>query len=276
MNHQARHAILALAAAASSAAAQEATNTPAATQPAQGHLAFRERLQYVRLGDDPSPERRDIDTFVATTTLTYGVRRDMAASLDLPLAFVSFDAPAGGEEDFGINDLALTVKYRPFQRDLGPIDSLRLAVYGGVEIPSGDGDFSSHSWDPFVGCVFTAILGRHGINQSISYKFNTGGDLFTMRAGDGRDDALRYDTAYLFRVSPVEYAADTTAALYATVELNGLYETGGDNEVMLGPGVLYEAKTFAAEAAFGVPVVQDVHERPETKLTLTVGVRLLF
>lgn len=276
MNHLTRLVALSVAVAASAATAQEATNTPAATQPAEGHVAARERLQYVAMGDDPSPAERDIDKFIATTTLTYGVRRDVAASLDVPIAFVSYDAPGGGDDDVGINDFALTVKYRPLQRDLGPIDSLRFAVYGGVEIPSGDGDFSSHSWDPFVGCVFTAILGRHGVNQSLSYKFNNGGDPFTMRAGDGRDDAFRYDTAYLFRVSPAEYGADTHAALYATAELNGLYEAGGDNEVMLGPGLLYEAKTFAAEASFGLPVIQDVQDRPPTDLTVTLGLRLLF
>jgi hypothetical protein len=192
------------------------------------------------------------------------------------LAFVSVDSPHDGGDDFGINDLALSLKYRPFQTDLGPVDSVRLAFIGGIEIPSGDGDFSSHSFDPFAGAVFTAILGRHGINQSISYKFNTGGDEFTMRAGDGQDDALRYDTAYLFRVSPATYAADTTAALYATVELNGIYETNGDNEALLGPGLLYEAKTFAAEATVGLPVIQDVDHRPDTDLTVTLGLRLLF
>ena len=36
-----------------------------------------------------------------------------------------------------------------------------------------------------VGGVFTAILGRHGFNQSLSYKFNFGGDDFNTRAGDG-------------------------------------------------------------------------------------------
>jgi hypothetical protein len=259
-----------------SAFAQEATNTPAATQPAAGHVAIRERVQYVNLSDDPSPHDRDIAKVVATTTLSYGLRRDVAATLDVPVAFVSVESTHDGGDDFGINDLALSLKYRPFQTDLGPVDSVRLAFIGGVEIPSGDGDFSSHSFDPFAGTVFTAILGRHGVNQSISYKFNTGGDEFTMRAGDGQDDALRYDTAYLFRVSPATYAADTSAALYATVELNGIYETNGDNEALLGPGLLYEAKTFAAEATVGLPVVQDVTDRPETDLTVTFGLRLLF
>lgn len=184
------------------ALAQEATNTPAATQPSVGKWYLREKVQYFKLGDDPSPEKRDIDKIVATTTLAYGITRDLSASLELPLV-LSFEDPAGSagtDTDFGANDLSLSFKWRPFQWDLNPVDSVRLAFFGGVESPTGSGDFGSHSWDPFVGTVFTAILGRHGFNQSLSYKFNTGGDRFNTRAGDGPDDALRYDTAYLFRL----------------------------------------------------------------------------
>lgn len=260
------------------ALAQEATNTPAATQPSVGKWYLREKVQYFKLGDDPSPEKRDIDKIVATTTLAYGITRDLSASLELPLV-LSFEDPAGiagSNTDFGANDLSLSLKWRPFQWDLNPVDSVRLAFFGGVEVPTGSGDFGSHSWDPYVGTVFTAILGRHGFNQSLSYKFNTGGDRFNTRAGDGPDDALRYDTAYLFRLDPAEYTAQTTAATYLTFELNGLYETGGDNEILFGPGLLYEARTFALEATVGFPIVQDVRERPETDLVVTLGFRILF
>lgn len=263
---------------APAALAQEATNTPAATQPSVGNWYLREKVQYFKLGDDPSPEKREIDKVVATTTLAYGITRELSASLELPLA-LSFEDPAGpaaSDTDFGANDLSLSLKWRPFQWDLNPVDSVRLAFFGGVEAPTGSGNFGSHSWDPFAGAVFTAILGRHGFNQSLSYKFNTGGDRFNTRAGDGPDDALRYDTAYLFRLDPAEYTAETTAATYLTLELNGLYETGGDNEIIFGPGLLFEARTFALEATVGLPIVQDVRERPETDLVVTLGFRILF
>lgn len=263
---------------ARSAWAQEATNTPAATQPGVGKWYLRERVQYYMLGDDPSPENRDIDKAVATTALTYGLTRELSATLTVPLT-LSFENPAGPVETdsaFGAGDASVALKWRPFQWDLNPIDSVRLAFFGGVEAPTGSGDLGSHSWDPFAGVVFTSIRGRHGFNQALSYKFNTGGDEFSALAGDGPDDALRYDSSYLFRLDPAVYSADTSAATYLTLELNGLYEAGGDNEVLLGPGVLYEARTFALEATIGFPIVQDVNERPETDLRITLGFRILF
>lgn len=256
--------------------AQEATNTPAATQPAEGRFYLRQRFRYYQMGDDPSPANRDIEKIVSTTSLTYGLRRDLSLTLDLPVERIDVDSAAGSDTDVGVNDVMLTLKHRPWQWDLNPVDSVRIAYFLGVEAPSDDGDFSSESWDPFVGAVLTAIVGRHGFNQAVSYKFNTGGHAFSTRPGDGPDDALRYDTAYLFRLLPDEYAADTTAALYVTAELNGLYETNGDHEALLGPGLLYEARTFALEATIGLPVVQDVRRRPEVDLTLTVGFRILF
>jgi hypothetical protein len=268
---------LALVCAVPPAMAQEATNTPAATQPAVGKLYLRERLQYVRFGYDPSPEQREVDKFLAITTLTYGLARDLSASVEVPFEYEAVEHPdRSTDREAGVGDVLLQLKYRPLQIDLNPLDSVRLAIYGGVEVPSGDGDFSSHSFDPMLGAVFTAILGRHGFNQSVSYKFNTGGDEFGTRPGDGPDDALRYDTAYLFRLHPEAYGPETGAAVYLTCELNGLYETNGDNEVLLGPGLLYEARTFALEASVGLPIVQDVDERPRTEMMVTLGFRILF
>ncbi|MFN0060635.1 MAG: hypothetical protein ACKVX7_19445 [Planctomycetota bacterium] len=269
---------MALLAPAGLAFGQEATNTPAATQPSVGKWYLRERVQYIKLGDDPSPEDRDIDKIIATTALTYGITRDLSTTLTLPLT-LSFEDPAGSagtDTEFGAGDASLSLKWRPFQWDLNPVDSVRLAFFAGVETPTGTGDLGSHSWDPFGGVVFTSILGRHGFNQALSYKINTGGDDFNTVAGDGPDDALRYDTSFLFRLDPAEYAADTTAATYLTLEFNGLYETNGDDEILLGPGILYEARTFALEASIGFPIVQDVDQRPESDLVITLGFRILF
>ncbi|MFZ4576368.1 MAG: hypothetical protein ACOYN0_18435, partial [Phycisphaerales bacterium] len=242
----------------------------------EGSFYLRQKFQYFMLRDDPSPAVGDTNEFVATSTLTYGLRRDMTLSLDVPLIYAHKSTPSGSTQQFGVDDLSLTFKYRPIQVDLNPIDSVRVAFFGGIEIPSGDADFSSESWDPYLGCVFTTILGRHGLSQSLSYKFNTGVNEFSPRAGDGPDDALRYDTSYLFRIDPAQYAPDTNAATYLTFELNGLYETSGDNEIIVGPGILYEARNFAFEANICFPVVQEVTRRSKTDLVVTFGFRVLF
>ncbi len=267
-------AVIAAGTAATSAPAQEATNTPAATQPAAGHVAVRQKLQFLDrdpvAGDSSNP-----DGWIATTSVAVGLRRDLSLTLDVP---VEYAVPRGGgpDGDLGVGDPALTLKYRPVQIDLNPLDSIRLAVFGGVEIPSMDAGFSSESWDPFLGVVFTTIRGRHGFNQSLSWTFNTSHERRSNRAGDGPEDAFRHDTSYLYRLSPESYGPETEAATYLTLELNGLHERNGDSEVLLGPGILYEARRFALEATVGFPVVQDVDHRAATDLRLSLGFRLLF
>jgi hypothetical protein len=264
--------LLLLAALGGTALAQEATNTPAATQPSVGKWYLREKVQYERFADDAHADQQGRGMVVATTTLARGLTRNLSASVELPVVHRG----GGSSGRTGLADPALAVKWRPWQRDLGPVDSVRFAVFGGVEAPSGDDHFSSDSWDPFVGGVATAILGRHGFNQSVSYKLNGGDGRPLARAGDGPDNALRLDTAYLFRIDPVAYTARTSAATYVTLELNGLREDGGDHEVFLGPGLLYEARTYALEATVGLPVARDLSRRSEAELRVTLGARLLF
>jgi hypothetical protein len=257
--------------------AQEATNTPAATQPSVGKWYLREKVQVVGLGKDPETGDRGARKVISTTTLTRGLTRNLSASVELPVTHsTEKKADGASERGLGLNDPSVSLKWRPYQRDLSPVDSVRLALYGGLELPAGSGGFGSNSVDPFAGAVLTAILGRHGFNQSISYKLNTGGRSAGSRPGDGPGDALRYDTAYLYRVFPAVYSAETTAATYLTLEMNGQYETNGDNEILLGPGILYEARTYALEASAGFPVVRDVQDRAKTDLAVTLGFRLLF
>jgi len=264
--------LLILGALAAQALAQEATNTPAATQPSVGKWYLREIIQYDSFRADAVSERLGRDLVVATTTLARGLTRNLSASVELPVVH----RRGGAADQTGLADPSLAVKWRPLQRDLGPVDSIRLAVFGGLEVPSGDDHFTSDSWDPFLGGVVTAILGRHGFNQGLSYKLNDGDGRPLSRAGDGTDHALRVDTAYLFRIDPVAYSARTSSATYVTVELNGLWEGNDDHEVLLGPGLLYEARTYALEATVSLPVVRDVKQRSAVAMRVTVGARLLF
>lgn len=270
----------ALAVLSAPAGAQETFFTPSATQPSVGHFAVRERVVWYDLGDDPTERGREADQVEAVTTINYGLSRTWSVSLDLPVVWRDEREIVGGasidDEQFGLGDVSATVRWRFFQEDLGPVDTLRAALIGGVQAPTGTGDLSSHSWDPLVGVVGMLISGRHGLTQSFLYQLNTGTIEDPWRAGGGEADLLRYDTAYAFRAWPVAYTAETTAAWYGVLELNGSYETNGDNEVMLSPGVLIEARTWALEGTVQIPVVSDVDHRPGVDLAVGFDLRFVF
>ena len=119
----------------------------------------------------------------------------------------------------------------------------RLGVLGGLEIPSGAEDLSSHSTDFLLGGVYTLQTGRHEFDSDLLYKVNT----------EARDldlgEELRFNAAYELRVSPWQWPQrGTPPQLFAVLEVNGrsaekafsdgveLDDSGG-TAVFLSPGI---------------------------------------
>lgn len=274
-----RHALptlLAIGALTPAALAQEAINTPAATQPGAGRLVTRFQLSIREFGHDPTGEDRSGRDITLRTIVAVGLTGDL--SLEARTTAVqrdNFSGPSPGSAGlWGESDL--TLKWRAWKRDLGPVDTMRLSLLAGAEFPTGTGGMSSHSVDPIFGAVFTGIFGRHGINQAARYKLTTGDLADPIYAGESLADAILLDTAYLFRLAPAQYQTDTQGAWYAVLELNTAIETNSDVELQLGPGILYEGRRIALEAGVQLPVYQDLHHRPETEWAVTLGIRFLF
>jgi len=89
-------------------------------------------------------------------------------------------------------------------------------------------------------------------------------------------DLFCWDAAYLYRVTPAEFTAETDGAWYALCELNGLYETNGDAELFVSPGLMYEAARWTLELSVQVPVWQSLDHRPAAEYLLSVGLRFAW
>lgn len=277
MNRQFKWAAAAIiaAAAGTGASAQEAINTSAATQPGKGVFAFRQQLRFTQYRNDPTDQDREVDEWTTKSFLSYGITGNLSTTLAVPFAFRETESAAGDDSETGIGDLRLMFKYRIWQNDYGPTSTARFSLMGGARIPTFDAPFSTGSFNPIVGAVYTHIHRRHGWNAALHWDFTTGEE-DPLMPRESLADALSYDAAYLYRLSPAEYTFDTAGSWYVVGELNGVYETNGDNEIMLAPGILYEAREFALEASVQLPAVQDLDHRPEREVSFVVGVRLLF
>jgi hypothetical protein len=268
------------AALASAAPAQEAMYTAAATMPSPGVAVLREQYHFLRFGANEADGTERTDRSEWLTSLQVGLARDLSLTADVPVVFErATDATTGlAERDRGVEDLALTFKYRFFKHDTGGIDTLRAAILAGARVASGDDhDFSSQSINPSVGAVVTLVRGRHGFNQDLVYRLNTGGsDDRNVGGGRGLSDAVAHNTAYLFRLWPAEYAADSRGSLYATIELTGLYETNGDYELRWSPGLMFEAPSFAIEVMAQLPLYHRLDHRAELDFSIGVGLRITF
>ncbi|MCC6425936.1 MAG: hypothetical protein IT435_03855 [Phycisphaerales bacterium] len=260
------------------ASAQEAMYTEAATMPSPGTLILREQVHYFKYGAHPIRQTDSTEQLELENMVYYGLARGLAVQLKVPVDWRWDEEADGGDEyDHGVSDLDVLFKWRIYQDDSGGINTLRLALLGGASFASGDdSDFSSGSINPHIGGVITKVWGRHGFNQDLMYIWNTGGDARDNFGGEGPDDAIEFNTAYLYRIAPGRFTSDSTGAWYVTAEVNGLYETNGDTELRFSPGLMFEGRTFGFELMAQLPLWNDLDERAELDLSLGIGVRFFF
>ena len=257
---------------AQTASAQQALFTDAATQPSENVLLLRQ-LGQLDVYDGPDG---DVTDTTYTASLFYGVTESFSLSARLPVRYRSGD---GAYDDaFGIDDVHLMAKWRPWQNDFGPLDTARFALFGGASVPVGDEAFTSDSLDPMVGGVFTLITGRSGVNVAAQWRFNSGDrDERFVTFGSGPFDSGRLDANYVYRLWPGAFnAANSGGGWYGFVEANLEYETSGDAALFLAPGIMYEGSDIALEAGLRVPVFSDVTRRPEEEFAIALGVRLFL
>lgn len=263
---------LILVAAASLAAPASAgpINTDVAFTPRKGGSLLR--LQYIYSEADGQGPVKNVNSSTVKATFVYGLEANLALFLTTPYVNRQVDRyqPRLGrteEAHDGLGDLTFLTKYRFWQNDVGVGKTMRWAALGGLNIRSGDSDFSSGSYDPILGTVFTWQEDRHHVDADLIYQFNTGG-------GGFRHDDLRYDVAYSYRLTPAQFDADHFYELDVVAELNGRYRTDGSHEVFLSPGIQCVTRRWAWEASFQIPTIQELaDDQPETDFRLVFGVR---
>jgi hypothetical protein len=263
---------------ATAAHGQEAILTRSAMQPPPGTLSFREQLRFQRYGADPTRGLQRVDEFTAMTMLSYGVTADLAVEARLPLSYRSWKVPVFDEsfDETTVDEMTFLLKWRLWRDDYGPTNTARLSLFGGLQTPMfGDG-FAEGGWNPLLGAVFMQVHDRHGWNIAGMYEMTTRQAGLPLHPGSTLADAFFLDGAYLFRIAPEDYSADTSGAWYAVAELNSVVETNGDREMLFAPGVLYEGPDLALEANLQFPVYHHLRYRPEREWSFVVGVRLLF
>lgn len=272
-------AIIALSA-LTSAFAQEPINAEnAATAPSPGHFVLKEQVRYnrLRLQADWARNDRDIDDVEFLTTLNAGVTKDISLSLRMPVFLREQDAVGGGtDREEGIGDFTALAKWRIVQKDLSALDTLRISLLGGAKIRTGDSPFTSDAYNPILGAALTHVRGRHGINADLQWTFTTDGNDDPLYPGESTADLLRYDAAYVYRLYPEKFTAESKGGLYAVMEMNGAYETNGDNEILISPGVMYEATWWTLELSVQLPALEDVDRRAEYDYAVVAGMRLSF
>lgn len=254
---------------AGSVRGQEAINFDSALQPGKGSTILRQQVRYFEADRRTPSMNLDISQWMSVTSIVHGLEADTTLILNFKHIFRKIENNMTGESDRdnGFGDVRVLGKYNLWKVDTGPTDTTRFSVLGGLEIRSGDSNFSSDSYDPLLGVVFTKSDGRFGYDLAGLWKFNTGG---------GASDEFKYDAAITYRLYPEKYGTGKIEAFFGVLELNGLAETNGDNELFLSPGVQYITGLWAIEATIQIPIWQELDKRPERDFIIGLIFKMYF
>lgn len=252
------------------ALAQAPLNSDVALTPPKDGWIIRTQFRYSSFSDDPTPLDRDVHLSVVPLTFVYGATENLALLGNFRIVHREIDFGSGGtDRDTGFADIRLLGKYRFYQDDQRG-KTTRWAAIGGLEVPTFDDGFSSESFDPIVGTVWTHQELDWEIDWDLLYKFNTAG-------GVEGDDELRADFAATYRLLGGESETSGPWGLYAIGELNATYLTDGSTELLGSPGLQYITPNFIVEAGVQLPLAVDMKSpRLERDFTLVFSVRFQF
>lgn len=226
----------------------------AATHPGAGQFYSRvlvSRSEYAEAGTDA-------ESSAVALKLSYGIRSTLALVFEGEFAYLS----AGATDETGVRLTTLRLKYRLFKRDLGPLNTWRTSILGGIAVPWDMDDSSPDEAYPQASVVSTAILGRHGLNGEVKW--------------EGQDQGaarVAVNGSHLYRLSPSEYTATTRGAWYTMLESLNEFTDEGDSRSDVAFGILYEARRWAWELSLRLPVEQDWPR--DDHYNVTAGLRFL-
>lgn len=256
-------------------------NTNVALPVAKGHFIFRSQVRYTRATDDPSGAGRRLHLIEFPNVLVYGPAERMALFFVFPVLYRDLNG-GSPRRTGGVGDLTFLYRYEIYKQDW-ILRTFRIALFGGLEVPSGDSPFSSGSIDVPLGVVATYQTARQEIDGDVSFKINTTG------TGVDHGDEIFYNLAYQLRILPWRLPEEGVPhQLNAVLEFNGhftqkdegggvsLPDTGG-HILFLSPGLQYLMKRVILEASFQFPAVQDLNgSQLKTTWALNGGLRVQF
>lgn len=250
-------------------------NTNTAIAPGEGQFVYRTQLRFLQSHSSPAPADIDVNLLVNSHVLAYGVRENLSLFGEVPLVkrggTVRPPMPTGAfteTEDFGVGDMRFFAKYRFWEED-EPGETTRWSVFGGLEVPSYDKNFSSDSWDPFLGTVWTYQSLEWGLDLDWFWNFNTGRGIF-------RHDEMRYDAAYTYVLLTGQTLDEKFWQLNSIFEVNGSYLTEGSHLVFLAPGFQLAMERMIVEASLQLPVIRDLKNGIEPDFVFVIGTRMTW
>jgi hypothetical protein len=264
----------------------------------EGGYVLREQLIFMKVANDPTSAKRDMQVAGLVSVLGYGVTRDLALFGMLPYFDKQLDMRMDGEtisrDRSGIGDITMLARYNAYEYNATG-RSLRIAPLLGIKAPTGEDDAhddlgrlppslqpGSGSWDALGGVVLTYQTLDFQVDSQLSYTAN--GKANGFQAGD----VWHFDGSLQYRLLPRSLGAGVPAFLYGVLEANLAHaakdrndgvsdQSSGGTTLLITPGLQYVTRKWVVEAGVQIPVHQQLNGTAlETDYVFTTGFRVNF
>jgi hypothetical protein len=250
--------------------------------PPEDRWIIRTQFRYMERKDDPTSMDRKMEMYAFPVVVAYGFRPDLTFLVRQPVKHRNMYMSGSVNRDTGFDDLFVLAKYKLFRKNTRDY-TLGIASTLGLELPTGDDDFGSETWDLQPGLFTSWRSGPWQSDFSVSYKWNGFAD--NGKNGLEPGDELSIDLAFAHQFNLTE-KADTS--LTPVLELNYKHLSNddlsgrsvsntGESLFFVSPGLKYTKSSFILEALIQFPVWQDQEgSQLEQGVRYIVGTRFLF
>ena len=250
--------------------------------PAEDRWIFRTQMRYMERKDDPTAMNRKMETYAFPVVLAYGYRPNLTLMVRQTMKHRNMSMAGSTSRDTGTDDFFVLGKYKLFRRNTRKY-TLGIASTLGLELPTGDDDFGSETWDLQPGVFTSWRSGRWASDLSAAYKWNGFSD--KGRHGLEPGDELSVDFALAHQFS-IDGRADMSLTpvlelSYKHLSSNRLsghsVRNTGESLFFVSPGIKFTKSSFIVEALVQFPVWQDQEgSQLEQKTRFIIGTRYMF
>jgi len=250
--------------------------------PAEDRWIFRTQMRYMQRKNDPTLMDREMEMYAVPVVLAYGLHPELTLMVKQVTKSRKMTIAGSVSRDTGLDDLYILGKYKLYRRNTREY-TLGIAPTLALELPTGDDDFTSDTWDLEPGLFASWRSGPWASDFSMAYKWNGFAD--DGRSGLNPGDELSVDLA-LARQFSIGGSSDASIApvlefSYRHVSPDDLsghdVSNTGESLFFISPGVKFTKLSFILEALVQIPTWQDQKgSQLEQGARFILGARYMF
>ncbi len=250
--------------------------------PPEDRWIFRTQVRYMQQENDPTLMDREMEMYAVPVVLAYGLRSDLTLMVKQVTKSRKMTMAGSVSRDTGLDDLYILGKYKLYRRNTRDY-TLGIAPTLALELPTGDDDFTSDTWDLEPGLFASWRSGPWASDFSVAYKWNGFAD--DGRAGLNPGDEISVDLA-LARQFSIGGSSDASIApvlefSYRHVSPDDIsghdVSNTGESLFFISPGVKFTKLSFILEALVQIPTWQDQKgSQLEQGNRFILGARFMF